>query len=264
MAEEHIDDEYKPEELTLEQRLEAMEMEGDENNEGDEEEEDEEEENEDAKENGQSIKNKKNIKEQTNKKKISTPAAQSLQNVLVQALHSNDSKLLEACIQHRNKELIETTVRRLPTSYVIPLLLQLIDIFQENPARAQAILDWILPTLKLHIAYLMTVPDLVGKLSNFYQAIDTHIRVLPKLLSLDGHLKIVNAQINVRNHKLGTLNQLSSKDEKPGYIYVEQVSDDEAEKLDDMDEEDLLEEDDDIDMDDDMDDSDEEGFEVIR
>lgn len=174
------------------------------------------------------------------RRKIVIPAAQSLQNAIVQALHSNDVGLLEGCLQHRNPELIETTVRRLPTTYVIPLLLQLVDKFQETPSRAQDIMDWVQPTLKLHIAYLMTVPDLVGKLSNFYQAIDARASTLPKLLSLNGHLDIVNSQINVKTHKLGSLTQQTGKEEKPLYTYVEQISDDEAEELNSMNEGDSM------------------------
>ncbi|CAO3626756.1 unnamed protein product [Cunninghamella echinulata] len=258
MAVEHIDDDINPEELTLEQRLEAIEMEGDEENN---EEDDEEVEKEQTSDSKKSTKKRNN----NNKKSVKMPAAQSLKTVLVQALHSNDTVLLEGCLQHRNQELIETTIRRLPTSYVIPLLLQLIDLFQENPARTQSIMNWIKPTLRIHTAYLMTVPDLVGKLSNFYQAMDTHTRALPKLLSLEGRLKVINAQIDVRSHTLGTLIQHSIKDEKPKHVYVEQVSDDEAEKLDDMVDEVLLE-DEDMDMNDDDSeedsDSDEDGFEA--
>ncbi|KAI8336844.1 WD40-repeat-containing domain protein [Chlamydoabsidia padenii] len=206
-------------ELTIEQRLEAMEM---------------------AEQNDDDIKHT-NISNQAKKKKTNggsaTVTTQSLQTALVQALHSKDSALLEGCLRQRNPDIITATVRRFPTAYVIPLLLQLIDKFQEKPIRAQEIMDWIRPVLQIHTAYLMTVPDLVGKLSNFYQAMDTRVSVLPKLLTLNGRLDIVSTQIESRTHKLGSLSQHTIKDEKPRSVYVEQVSDDEAELLDQSDDE---------------------------
>jgi U3 small nucleolar RNA-associated protein 5 len=197
--------------LTIEEKLEAMEL---------------------AEQNDESNSPDLSKKKKT-KGKSATVTTQSLQTALVQALHSKDSALLEGCLRQRNPEVIAATVRRFPTAYVIPLLLQLIDKFQEKPVRAQEIMDWIRPVLQIHTAYLMTVPDLVKKLSNFYQAMDTRVSVLPKLLTLNGRLDIVTTQIDSRAHKLGSLNQHTVKDEKPRSVYVEQVSDDEAEPSDD-------------------------------
>ncbi|CAO3589709.1 unnamed protein product [Absidia cylindrospora] len=227
--------------LTIEQKLEAMEM-ADEHN--------------DSKHTDDN-----KVKKKRNKSKTIL-STQSLQTALVQALHSNDTALFEGCLRQRSPEVIATTVRRLPTSYVIPLLLQLIDKFQEKPTRAQEIMDWIQPVLQIHTAYLMTVPDLVRKLSNFYQAMDTRLSVLPKLMTLNGRLDIVNAQIDLRTHKLGSLSQHTGKDEKPKSVYVEQVSDDEAEQLDDVD--DSMDEDNGMDLDDDESsgESDDDGLEL--
>lgn len=236
------ENEPSTDDLTIEQKLEAMEM-ADESNDS------------------------KHMDDNKAKKKRSKTKAilstQSLQSALVQALHSNDTALFEGCLRQRSPEVIATTVRRLPTSYVIPLLLQLIDKFQEKPTRAQEIMDWIQPVLQIHTAYLMTVPDLVGKLSNFYQAMDTRLSVLPKLMTLNGRLDIVNAQIDLRTHTLGSLSQHTSKDEKPKSIYVEQVSDDEAEQLDQSDD-DSMDEINGMDLDDDQvtDESDDDGLEV--
>lgn len=168
-------------------------------------------------------------KKTTNKKKsIDTPSAGSLQTVLVQALHSNDSGLLEACLQHSKPDVINSTVRRLPTEYLIPLLLELIQKFQEKPGRAPVLLVWIKSVLLIHTAYLMTVPDLVGKLSNFYQALDTRLGVFPKLLALRGRLDIVQSQVNVKSYSNINDKQLQ-RAQLAENVYVELDSDDEAE-----------------------------------
>ncbi|KAI8644881.1 WD40-repeat-containing domain protein [Parasitella parasitica] len=208
-------------------------------------------------------KSKKNNK----KKTIDTPSAGSLQTVLVQALHSNDAGLLEACLQHTKPDVINNTVRRLPTEYLIPLLMELIQKFQEKPGRAPVLLVWIKSVLLIHTAYLMTVPDLVGKLSNFYQALDTRVGVFPKLLALRGRLDIVQSQVNVKSYSNINDKQLQ-RAQLAENVYVELDSDDEAEAeedlldmdQDDEDDEDEMSSDEDEDMDNmsDNDDSEEE------
>ncbi|KAI8080245.1 WD40-repeat-containing domain protein [Gilbertella persicaria] len=167
-------------------------------------------------------------KKSNKKKAIDTPSAGSLQTVLVQALHSSDVQLLEACLQHTKVDVINNTIRRLPTQYLIPLLQEVIQRFQEKPARAPALLIWIKSILLIHTAYLMTVPDLVGKLSNFYQALDTRLGVFPKLLALRGRLDIVQSQVNVKAYSNINDKQLQ-RAQLPENVYVEMDSDDEAE-----------------------------------
>jgi len=124
-------------------------------------------------------------------------------------------------------------VRRLPTEYLIPLLLELIQKFQEKPGRAPALLIWIKSVLLIHTAYLMTVPDLVGKLSNFYQALDTRLGVFPKLLALRGRLDIVQSQVNVKSYSNINDKQLQ-RAQLAENVYVELDSDDEAEAEEDL------------------------------
>ncbi|KAI8980524.1 WD40-repeat-containing domain protein [Pilobolus umbonatus] len=163
-----------------------------------------------------------------NKKLVPIPSASSLQVVLVQALHAKDKALLEACLQHHKLDIVQNTVKRLPTEYLIPLLLELITKFQEKPARAPELLVWIQTVLLTHTAYLMTVPDLIGKLSNFYQALDNRLNVFPKLLALKGRLDIVQSQVDVRSYS--TLNEKELEEAQIAKnVYNEMDSDDEAE-----------------------------------
>lgn len=177
--------------------------------------------------------------------KYPPPPASSLQQMLIQALHSNDSQLLEACLTHSNRELIRNTVRRLPTTWVIPFLQQIVDKFQERPNRGKALLEWIKAVLLIHTAYLMTVsvntstcslnrsqsnvmlyqvPDLVGKLSNFYKALDARLGVFQKLLGLHGRLDLLMSQIDMRAHYA----QEDTSNE-PISVYVEEDDEEEYE-----------------------------------
>lgn len=78
----------------------------------------------------------------------------------MQALHSGDTALLEACLLHSNPEVIRNTVRRLPTAYVVPFLTQLVTKFQGRSNRGEALLEWLKAVLLIHTAYLMTVGEI--------------------------------------------------------------------------------------------------------
>ncbi|KAF9362209.1 WD repeat-containing protein 43 [Mortierella sp. NVP85] len=181
----------------------------------------------------------KKSKPSASKNKYSTPKANSLQQMLIQALHSNDLQLLEACLTFNNVEVIRNTVRRLPTTYVVPFLTQVIHKFQQKPNRGEALLEWIKAVLLIHTAYLMTVPDLVKKLSNFYQTLDARVSVFQKLLNLHGRLDLVMSQIEMRQ-------QYEAEDTTnvAATIYVEDDDDDDVEEDLDLDMEDDDEDDD--------------------
>lgn len=154
------------------------------------------------------------------------PSAGSLQTVLTQALHANDRALLEACLEHNKPEVIQTTVQRVPTAYIIPLLNELIARFQESPNRASRLMVWIRIVLMVHTTYLMTVPDLVYKLSSFYQALDVRLSVFPKLLALQGRLDLIQNQIEIRSKFVAE----QEGAEHAQNVYVEEDSDDDAER----------------------------------
>ncbi|KAI9275437.1 WD40-repeat-containing domain protein [Phascolomyces articulosus] len=174
----------------------------------------------------EATKGDKGIKKKSNKP--TTPSAGSLQQVLLQALHSGDKALLEACLTQEKPEVVHTTIQRLPTAYVIPLMLQLIAKFQNSPGRGTGLLVWIKAVLLIHTTYLMTVPDLVAQLSTFYQALDARLAVFPKLLALRGRLDLIQNQINNRSR----YSQQDDMENGVMGVYVEEDSDDEAEQED--------------------------------
>jgi hypothetical protein len=86
----------------------------------------------------------------------------------VQALHTDDVSLLEYCLSTRNGKIIERTIDRLPTPYVIPFLTRVIDKFQSTPSRGQALITWLKEILTRHSAYLLSVPTLTKSLTGLY------------------------------------------------------------------------------------------------
>ena len=95
--------------------------------------------------------------------------AGSLAQMLVQALHSNDNSLLDECLGNTNEAVVHNTVARLPPAYVTRLLMRVVEKFQAKPSRGLALMAWIRAVLVIHIAYLMTLPDLPNMLSGLYR-----------------------------------------------------------------------------------------------
>eukprot|EP00455_Lapot_gusevi_P034477 TRINITY_DN37_c0_g1_i1.p1 TRINITY_DN37_c0_g1~~TRINITY_DN37_c0_g1_i1.p1 ORF type:complete len:395 (+),score=96.03 TRINITY_DN37_c0_g1_i1:46-1230(+) len=148
------------------------------------------------------------------------PRAESLQSVLVQALHTNDSNLLEYCLSNRNLQTITTTIDRLPTPFIIPFLTKVIDRFQSNPHRAWGLLVWIKQILSRHTAYLTSVPDLMQRLDTLYQSINGRLSVFKKLLKLSGRLDLLLSQIAIRNRESSAVLQ-----DTAAVVYDEEAED---------------------------------------
>ena len=87
--------------------------------------------------------------------------ADSLQTILIQALHSNDNELLKLCLEHNDRDIIRNTVIKLPSHFVVQFLEKIVERFQTNPSIGLDLLEWIRVTLTIHSAYLMTVSDTI-------------------------------------------------------------------------------------------------------
>jgi U3 small nucleolar RNA-associated protein 5 len=81
----------------------------------------------------------------------------SMQQMLVQALHSNDKQLLLIVLEQTDPDIINNTVKKLPAKYIVPFLEKAITRFQEKPNTGAHILQWIKAVLLFHMTYLMTV-----------------------------------------------------------------------------------------------------------
>ncbi|CAG8746400.1 5427_t:CDS:2, partial [Dentiscutata heterogama] len=128
--------------------------------------------------------------------KFKTLQGNSMQQMLVQALHSNDDHLFNLVLEQTNPDIVSNTVRKLPTKYIIPFLEKVITRFYEKPKSVMNMLQWI-----------KAVPDLTQKLSDFYQALDSRSAVFQKLLNFQGRLDLIMQQIAMRKTQgAGTTN----------------------------------------------------------
>lgn len=150
-----------------------------------------------------------------------TPKAESLQAVLVQALHTDDVALLESVLAVSDDEVIYNTVARLPSNYVAPFLTTTIELFRAKPARGLVLVRWIRCTLSLHVAYLTTVPNLMLSLSALYNTVDARVSLFKRYLKLSGRLDLVLSQIKMQQQQSALVAQTT-----PLAVYNEGDDDD--------------------------------------
>ncbi|KAF7784547.1 hypothetical protein Agabi119p4_712 [Agaricus bisporus var. burnettii] len=152
----------------------------------------------------------------TNKKEkseLDVIPANSLTRTLIQALHSSDTKLIETCLAHSNSDLIRNTVKRLPSQLAIPLLNACVERLGRgaraanmkgggaaaSAQRGMTLIIWIRTVLTFHMGHLMTVPDLVARLSGLHATLTARLALQESLLSLSGRLDVVLSQIEMRS-----------------------------------------------------------------
>ncbi|KAI9099254.1 WD40-repeat-containing domain protein [Phlyctochytrium arcticum] len=197
----------------------------------------------------------------SSKKTNRPPTANSLHQMLSQAIHTNDVQLLEQALQIHDSDIITTTIRRLPPSHVVPLLDQLMVRLQRRPNRARQLVEWVRAVLLVHSSYLMSLPQLTHNLSALYQTLDSRASVFSKLLRLSGRLDLVASQIAMRN-KLDSNGNVQDNEALLVYDEEEESDDDDEDEVQDavdgmdVDEDEGLDDDDDDESEDDDEDLD--------
>ncbi|KLU87124.1 hypothetical protein MAPG_06129 [Magnaporthiopsis poae ATCC 64411] len=116
------------------------------------------------------------------------PSLQSLGTVLTQALRSDDTELLESCLQTHGPE----------PSLAAALLSRLASRLHRRPGRASTLLGWIQWTLIAHGGALAAQPDLQRKLGELNRVLEERARGLNSLLVLKGKLDMLEAQMQLR------------------------------------------------------------------
>lgn len=110
-------------------------------------------------------------KQMTKTKKEKVVPVHSLSRTLTQALHSSDTGLLESCLRHSNKDLIYSTVQRLPPQLVVPLLMACVERLGRgargnnmkgggggaSTQRGLGLIAWVKAALTIHSGHLLTV-----------------------------------------------------------------------------------------------------------
>ncbi|KAI0809261.1 WD40-repeat-containing domain protein [Irpex lacteus] len=155
----------------------------------------------------------KSVGQQADGPPLQTVPASSLTRTLIQALHSSDSGLLETCLAHTNATLIQNTVRRLPSQLAVPLITACVERLGRGKGagrgkgggagagaqRGTGLVRWVRAVLLVHGGHLLTMPDLVARLSGLHATLTSRLALQQSLLSLSGRLDLVISQIELRS-----------------------------------------------------------------
>eukprot|EP00795_Rhopilema_esculentum_P013452 gene13452-4324_t len=187
---------------------------------------------------------------------VERPNASSMTQMLEQALHSDDDKLIDNVLYKTNKETtITRTVKKLTATSVIPLMNKvkispnkcfnewcvqtkksgLVDqhVFPESTPKGYELLIWIRVLMAVHITYLISMPNLLNRLTTLYQSFEARTKVYPKLSKLHGRLDLLLT--HVANRKSSTLN-VADVNESALVLQDNDESDDEESSDEEMDE----------------------------
>ncbi|GJQ12175.1 hypothetical protein GpartN1_g3966.t1 [Galdieria partita] len=134
--------------------------------------------------------------------------------ILEQSLIHHDPKLLEKALASvTDKRQIQRTIGKLDSSYVVPLLRELIARFESNPNRAKVLLVWIQSILIRHASFLSSTGELVAELKRLQEVMEERLDVFQSILELEGRLELIIS------HSRRNLEDRS--DEQPMFEYDE-------------------------------------------
>ncbi len=143
---------------------------------------------------------------------------ESLVTALSQALQTEDDTLLDQCLDVVDQKVVNSTVARLSSTYVLPLLHRLVAKFERRPARGASLCVWVRSVLSTHTGYLLGVPELAQELAGLQQMISMRLSTYEAFLNLSGRLELVlnhqhahSAECMAQEHENG----------KPPLVYEE-------------------------------------------
>ncbi|RXG44906.1 hypothetical protein VDGE_03829 [Verticillium dahliae] len=158
---------------------------------------------------------------------LDPPSLSSLSTVLTQALRTEDTELLESCLQITDTPSIHATIERLDSALAGVLLTRLAARFHRRPGRAGSLMAWVKWTLVAHGGALALQPKVLDRLVALQKVLNERARGLPSLLALKGKLDMLDAQMQLRQSRQrgggrGADDEEDDDDEdEEGAIYVE-------------------------------------------
>eukprot|EP00117_Sycon_ciliatum_P026851 scpid59745/ scgid21945/ WD repeat-containing protein 43 len=132
----------------------------------------------------------------------SKPTADSVANMLAQAVKSQDSQLLEEALATSRDTVIRNTINKLPSNLVVPFLLELIKRLREKPSRIMDLVPWIRATIIIHMSYLSSVPNIAETLGGLYEMMEARQGTAEQLHRLQGRLDLVLSHMGLHDEVL--------------------------------------------------------------
>lgn len=155
--------------------------------------------------------------------KLELSAPGTFATILRQALKTNDTQLLETCLSQRDESLIKASVLRLDSSLAVALLERLAEKMARQPTRAGDLNFWIKWVMIAHGGYFVSLPNLLKTLSSLHATLADRVATLPRLLALQGRLELLNSQMELRRDILSSkrIEDDSDSEDESAVEYVE-------------------------------------------
>lgn len=122
----------------------------------------------------------------------------SLTATLTQALKSDDTDLLESCLNTGDLPTIRNTIEEIDSTYAGMLLTKLAARLYRRPGRAGNLMTWVQWTIIAHGGALASQPKVVQGLAGLQKVLAERAKGLNSLLTLKGKLDLLQGQMELR------------------------------------------------------------------
>ncbi|CAG5127789.1 unnamed protein product, partial [Candidula unifasciata] len=119
------------------------------------------------------------------------PVANTLSRLLQQGLLSGDAKILTGVFQETNETVVKNTLKRLPVSFIVPLVKEIDKGMTGHAQHACTLSRWISALVSCHTSYILSVPEVMNTMNRLFQTLVSRQKFYPKMLQLKGRLELV-------------------------------------------------------------------------
>jgi len=126
------------------------------------------------------------------------PNAASFAQLLIQALHSKDDKLINEMIfkNHFTSKVLMNTIKRIPNNLIEQLLRTISDMLLWNPSRSSYLIMWLRTIMSVHLTFLLTSEISRDALSGIYRLVKAQEEIHMPLLNLRGKIDMVFSYVS--------------------------------------------------------------------
>merc|ERR1712110_847284 len=177
----------------------------------------------------------------------SSPRTDTLTQLLVQGLHSNDSRILDSVLDRADVTLIDNTVKRLPVEAVLPLVTILQKYIRGRGVVHASHAKWLKSVLSIHHGFLVCVPECQNILAPVYALLEARTQNYFQVLQLRGKLEMMmkksddkqpNNNLDIEQEALAVYQDTSS-DESDDMMSDLMINDNDQDGADEEDEDEL-------------------------
>ena len=130
----------------------------------------------------------------TTSKPSDSPKTDTLAQLLVQGLHSNDQRILNSVLDRADSVLIDNTVRTLPAQALMPLVTILQGYIKGRGAVNASHAKWLRSVLTIHAGYLVSVPACHAVLAPVFALLEARTQNYSQVLEVRGKLEMMTKQ----------------------------------------------------------------------